>query len=125
MGLSIVGGGVDRARIDWIGSPVWSRVVEELMHMLAEELFDTISKHGSRAGIDKGGIAIQINAVNAFSGLRQNEHVLTLKLFEDLCRFFPLGNVADNPAVVATARCFPGRQRQFDRKFFAVLSKTV
>lgn len=43
-------------------------MMNQLVHVFAEQLFRLIPKHLSRSSIDEGAVTMQIQAVNALAG---------------------------------------------------------
>jgi hypothetical protein len=121
MDLAVVQGGVDRTGVVGVGGPVDSGVVQERMHGASDQFFHRIPDHRGRARIHERGEPLAIDAEDALAGLRQDQAVPSAQLIQRPLRLFPFGTVANDAAVEAAGVGFPGGQREFDRKFGAVL----
>ena len=72
--------GVDRAIIVGIVPPVMMGVMHDRVHVLADQFFGRPAQHPLGRRIDEGGLAVGIDAVDAFAGGAQDQLVFALDI---------------------------------------------
>src|SRR5688572_33073350 len=94
-------GGIHSTLFDGIGSAVRSRMVQDFVHVTAQQFIHLVSQHAGTARVHEGRVSTYIDAVDPFSGLVQNECVLALELFECESGLLAFGDIANDAAIVA------------------------
>ena len=85
---------VDAALLHRIGISVHLRVVDQLVHLLAQNLADALeAQHPGARGIREGAVTLQIDAIDPLTGgIEEQPHQL-VGLSQLHLYFLPFGNV--------------------------------
>ena len=73
---------VDRAIVIGVVPPVMMGVMDDRVDFLADQFFRAPAQHALGGRIDEGGLALGVDAVNAFAGGAQDQLVLALDVLE-------------------------------------------
>ena len=123
MDRAVAGRGLDRALLAWIGGTVRAGVVDQLVHLAADDLGRGVAGHRRRGGIDEGGVTGAIDAVDAVGGGGQDQLVLAQQAGVGVGGELALGDVAGEGEDEGAGRVIKRGQRQLDCQGTAVLAQ--
>ena len=109
---AVAEGGVDRAMDRRIMRAVGMGVMHDRMHVLADQFLGLPAQHAFGRRIDEGGLAVGIDAVDAFAGGAQDQLVLALDVAEEALDPLPFLDAAADIEIgfACRSRAFAARR---------------